>query len=71
MKITMHYNGDGKYEMNFRGVTRCDPKYGNFVFVSASQMKRLERAQIGSGPDGTVGHATFSVDGQPVYPVVI
>ena len=57
--------------MQFRGVTRCDPKDGNYVFLSENQMRRLKDAQRGSGLDGTVGPVTYSVDGETVDPISV
>jgi hypothetical protein len=62
IKIVMHYNGDGRSEMVFRGVRDT----GGPIRLTRAQMARVRRARIGSGNDGTVGPVTFSLDGHPV-----
>ena len=54
----MHYNGDGKYPMQFRGVQRAEGT--NYMPLSERQMDRVRKARVGLGP------VTFSCDGKPV-----
>jgi hypothetical protein len=58
MKITMHYNGDGKSEIEFRNVKLQE---NGMILLSPSQWDRIQKSQRGSGLDGTVGSVTWTV----------
>ena len=65
-KITlrMHYNGDGAYDLSFFA-SDWQVQDGYF-YATGAQAQRIHQARIGSGPDGTVGPVSWSMNGESI-----